>query len=230
MATSAPVPIATPRSAAASAGASLMPSPTIATTLPRACSSSTTPALSPGSTWARTRSGGIPTCAATARAVARWSPVTSQASMPAASRARTASADSGLTGSAIAIRPDRRAVDGHEDRRPPDGGLGLARRPSSAPRSMPRSARKRALPTSTEPPVDRRPAPPPAVASNASPPGKASPRSRAASEDRPRDRMLGARLDGRGQAQEVVRRRGRRRQRSPRRPACPASACRSCRG
>ena len=34
MATSAPVPMATPRSAWASAGASLMPSPTIATTEP----------------------------------------------------------------------------------------------------------------------------------------------------------------------------------------------------
>ena len=39
IATSVPLPIAMPRSACARAGASLMPSPTMATTLPRACSS-----------------------------------------------------------------------------------------------------------------------------------------------------------------------------------------------
>ena len=38
MATSVPVPMATPRSAWASAGASLMPSPTMATLRPAACS------------------------------------------------------------------------------------------------------------------------------------------------------------------------------------------------
>ena len=48
MATSAPAPIAMPRSACASAGASLTPSPTMATTSPRACSSRTFAALSAG--------------------------------------------------------------------------------------------------------------------------------------------------------------------------------------
>ena len=47
-ATSAPVPTATPRSAAASAGASLIPSPTIATTRPADLSSATIRALSAG--------------------------------------------------------------------------------------------------------------------------------------------------------------------------------------
>ena len=61
MATSVPVPIATPRSARASAGASLMPSPTIATTCPSACSAAIRSALPDGSTSARTWS--IPTCA-----------------------------------------------------------------------------------------------------------------------------------------------------------------------
>ena len=48
IATSVPVPIASPRSACASAGASLTPSPTIATTRPSACSRRTTSALSAG--------------------------------------------------------------------------------------------------------------------------------------------------------------------------------------
>ena len=53
MATSVPVAMAMPTSAAASAGASLMPSPTMATTLPSRAGA-TTSALSPGSTSART--------------------------------------------------------------------------------------------------------------------------------------------------------------------------------
>ena len=54
IATSVPVPIAMPRSAWASAGASLMPSPTIATTLPSACSAVTLAAFCSGSTSAST--------------------------------------------------------------------------------------------------------------------------------------------------------------------------------
>ena len=50
MATSVPVPIAMPRSACASAGASFTPSPTMATTSPLACKRRTSAALSPGST------------------------------------------------------------------------------------------------------------------------------------------------------------------------------------
>ena len=82
MATSAPVPIAMPRSAAASAGASLMPSPTIATMRPSACSRSTSAALSAGRTSARTRSAGCRPARRPPAAVAPPSPVTSQTSMP----------------------------------------------------------------------------------------------------------------------------------------------------
>src|SRR6266540_2831316 len=57
MATSVPVPIARPRSAWARAAASLTPSPTIATTLPSACSRLTTSTLSAGNTSAMTRPG-----------------------------------------------------------------------------------------------------------------------------------------------------------------------------
>ncbi len=229
MATSAPVPIATPRSAAARAGASLMPSPTMATTLPRARSSSTTPALSPGSTWARTRSGGIPTCAATARAVARWSPVTSQASMPAASRARTASADSGFTGSAIASSPAGRAVDGHEDRRPPVGCLDLAGRLQVAEVDA-ALGEEAGAPDEHEPPVDRRPGAAARGRLERSAAREGEPALARGQQDRPGDRMLGAGLDGRGQAKQVVGREVSRRAAPPRRRASPASACPSCPG
>ena len=105
MATSAPVPIATPRSARASAGASLMPSPTIATRRPSAWSRSIVASLSAGSTSAITWSAGMPTWRATASAVTRASPVSSHTSSPAARSSRTASADSALTGSAMAMTP-----------------------------------------------------------------------------------------------------------------------------
>ena len=55
MATSVPVPMAMPRSAGASAGASLMPSPTMATDPAIAWSARTRSALSPGRTSAMTR-------------------------------------------------------------------------------------------------------------------------------------------------------------------------------
>ena len=56
MATSVPAPMARPTSAVTSAGASLMPSPTMATLRPSFCRSATHLALSWGSTWAMTRS------------------------------------------------------------------------------------------------------------------------------------------------------------------------------
>ena len=80
MATSVPVPIARPRSAWASAGASLTPSPTMATTRPSACRRRTTSALSAGRTSAMTSS--MPTSAATARAVVSLSPVSSTGRRP----------------------------------------------------------------------------------------------------------------------------------------------------
>src|SRR6266571_5239816 len=53
MATSVPVPMAMPRSAWTRAGASLIPSPTMATTLPSCCSRRTSATLSSGRTSAR---------------------------------------------------------------------------------------------------------------------------------------------------------------------------------
>ena len=90
-ATSEPPPIATPRSAAARAGESLIPSPTIATRRPRARSSSTMLALSAGRTPPRARSAGSPIAAATVAVVASWSPEMSHVSTPARARSATAS-------------------------------------------------------------------------------------------------------------------------------------------
>ena len=98
MATSVPVPMARPRSAWASAGASLTPSPTIATTRPSACRRRTTSTLSAGRTSAMTSS--MPTSAATARAVVSLSPVSSTGRRPSAFSDAIASAELGLTVSA----------------------------------------------------------------------------------------------------------------------------------
>src|SRR3990170_1402277 len=69
LATSVPVPMAIPTSACARAGASLMPSPIIATRRPRSWSALTSRALSSGKTSASTRSS--PTCRPMASAVRR---------------------------------------------------------------------------------------------------------------------------------------------------------------
>ena len=103
MATSVPVPMAMPMSAWASAGASLMPSPTMATILPAACSSLTAWALRSGRTSASTWL--MPTWRAMASAVRRLSPVIMYTSSPRASRDRTAAAESGLRTSATPMIP-----------------------------------------------------------------------------------------------------------------------------
>jgi len=102
MATSVPVPIAMPRSACASAGASLTPSPTAATTSPRRWSSATTAALPSGITPATTSS--MPTSAATALATGSASPVIRIGRRPRRRSSATARALVGLTRSATAIR------------------------------------------------------------------------------------------------------------------------------
>mmetsp|Transcript_2 Transcript_2/g.8 ORF Transcript_2/g.8 Transcript_2/m.8 type:complete len:204 (-) Transcript_2:1145-1756(-) len=73
-------PIAMPTSAWANAGESLIPSPTIATTLPSACKLLTFSSLELGSASAITYSFGKPKFSATAAAVRELSPVTSQTS------------------------------------------------------------------------------------------------------------------------------------------------------
>src|SRR6266511_2184512 len=158
MATSVPVPIARPRSAWARAAASLTPSPTIATTLPSACSRLTTSTLSAGNTSAMTRPGAsalpagssvMPTSAATARATVELSPVSSTGVRPSARSSATAWRLVGLTASATASTP----------RAAPSQPTATAVRPAacaaaiacarSAGRSGTRSASSRARPTYT---------------------------------------------------------------------------------
>src|SRR5215208_174540 len=103
IATSVPVPMATPTSALARAGASLMPSPTIATTLPSTCSLRISFSLSSGTTSASTRS--MPSSPATDSAVRPLSPVSMTTSSPIRRSRSTASLDSSRTTSATATRP-----------------------------------------------------------------------------------------------------------------------------
>ncbi|MOA30136.1 hypothetical protein D3C78_1511970 [compost metagenome] len=90
-----------PISASASAGASLMPSPTEASTLPPARISWIAFTLPSGSTSATTRE--MPTCRAIALAVRALSPVTMATSMPIACSALMAATLDGFSGSATAI-------------------------------------------------------------------------------------------------------------------------------
>ena len=92
-------------SARVKAGASLMPSPTIMTDSPLACSLRTMRSLSAGSTPAVTASAGNPTALATARAVRSLSPVTIRTLMPRSRNAFTAARLSGFTRSANAKIP-----------------------------------------------------------------------------------------------------------------------------
>ena len=124
IAASVPVPMASPRSAWASAAASLTPSPTMATTLPSACSRLTTSTLSAGSTSAITSS--MPTSAATVRATASLSPVSSTGVEPEGAQPRDRLG---------AGRLDRVGHDQHRARLavPADRDGGTARRPAPAP-------------------------------------------------------------------------------------------------
>ncbi len=158
-----PLPIATPRSARASAGASLIPSPTIATTCPARWISATTSALSAGSIPARTRSGAMPTASATTRAAASASPETSQISIPP--RAGRARRRLPLDGSDRRSRRPRRA-DRRSRRRP-------SRRPGTArvdpgPIAIPCSSSRRRLPTTITRPSTIALTPRPGNASNPS--------------------------------------------------------------
>ena len=103
IATSVPVPIAMPTSAWASAGASLMPSPAMATLRPSFCRSRTTSNFFSGKTSASNSS--MPRLLATASAVARLSPVSMTRRIPSVLRLRTACTAKGLTGSAMPISP-----------------------------------------------------------------------------------------------------------------------------
>ena len=103
MATSVPAPTAIPTSAWESAGASFIPSPTIATRFWAIWRSLTSRSLSPGFIPERTLS--MPSSDAMASAAALPSPVAIMTSMPSSLRERTAPALSGLRGSDISTEP-----------------------------------------------------------------------------------------------------------------------------
>ncbi len=104
MATSVPAPMARPTSDRARAGASLMPSPTMATFLPWACNSAMTFSLSWGSTSATTSVK--ESSFAIALAVRRLSPVSMTTSSPSSRMALMAAAEVGFTISATATSPN----------------------------------------------------------------------------------------------------------------------------
>mmetsp|Transcript_3329 Transcript_3329/g.11702 ORF Transcript_3329/g.11702 Transcript_3329/m.11702 type:complete len:215 (-) Transcript_3329:1545-2189(-) len=103
IAMSVPAPMAMPTSAVASAGESLMPSPTMATTMPRDCSCLTLSTFCVGRTSANTCV--IPTLAATAAAVYLLSPVTIHTSTPLRWSSLTVQNASFLTESWITAMP-----------------------------------------------------------------------------------------------------------------------------
>ena len=198
IATSVPVPIAMPTSACASAGASLMPSPAMATTRPSACSRRTTSRFCVRQHLARSPRR-CRASRATALAVAALSPVSitiAQARRRAA--ARIASGVDALIGSATPTSPASVAVDGDEHDRLPvarsaSAALGERRR-SSTPWSLhqrgvaeqrPRGRRRR----------PRRPCP--VTDSKLVGGGTATPALRAPADDRRGQRMLAALLERR---------------------------------
>src|SRR6266542_2965830 len=124
MATSVPAPMAIPRSAAARAGASFTPSPTMATLVPGFCSPAILLAFSPGSTSAITVR--TPSCPAIRRAVASLSPVSMTTSTPASASVETAAARGGPGGVGDADQRGRAPVDGHAHDGPPGRGHLLA--------------------------------------------------------------------------------------------------------
>ena len=110
-----PVFIATPTSAWASAGASLVPSPHIATSLPLACSSRISLSLASGVAWARKSS--TPASAAIAAAVSGLSPVIITVRMPIRRSSAKRSRMPPLTMSLSWMTPSSAAVVGHGQRR-----------------------------------------------------------------------------------------------------------------
>jgi len=157
MATSVPAPMAIPTSARASAGASLMPSPTMAT-LPVSASSRTCASLPSGRTPATTAS--VPTCCWMAEAVRSLSPVSMTVRTPIARSSEIAPALVGFTWSAMAIRPSSCPPHAKKSGVLPSSAR-LSARCSRLPSSMPASRIIAALPPSASAPsvVPARPRP-----------------------------------------------------------------------
>src|SRR5215207_4750910 len=150
MATSVPVPIAIPTSAAASAGASFTPSPAMATTRPAVLYRCTTALFWSGRTSASTSS--IPRRRATALAVVQLSPVSMTTRMASALRPARASGVEAFTGSAMAMAPATFPSTPAKMAVAPSA-RSLSACSARADTSMPCSFRKEALPSTIMPTV-----------------------------------------------------------------------------
>ena len=204
IATSVPAPIAMPTSARASAGASLTPSPTIATRRPASWSPRTFASLSSGSTSAKTSS--MPT--SRADRVGDLPRVAGDHRHPQSAvvqRARPPRVTRGAARPRAPVRPAPRLprTTCRTDAPRRLNSLGALAR-------APRAARHRAR--AGAPARRRRRRRRPRVASHAAPGHRpeaargrhSTPRSLARRGDRARDRMLGLLLDGAGQAEQPV--------------------------
>mmetsp|Transcript_10644 Transcript_10644/g.26463 ORF Transcript_10644/g.26463 Transcript_10644/m.26463 type:complete len:222 (+) Transcript_10644:902-1567(+) len=170
MAISVPERTAMPTSACASAGASLTPSPTIATTRPSPCSLRTRSAFSAGLTSAATQCGGIAASSATARAARDVSPLIMYTSSPCARSCSTTARASGLSASLSRTMPSSRK------RAPPPRGARATRTiewpaashsvARAASRGQSCAAIQPRLPTSTLHPSTSHSSPSPAAAVN----------------------------------------------------------------
>ena len=196
IAMSVPVPSASPRSACASAGASLTPSPTIATTLPARLEPLDLAAPCRPERRRRASARSRPR-RRPARARARLSPVSRTGSRPSARSSRTAWALVGLTASA-SVRAARGSPSHATSIASPAAGRPRPRGPSTSP-STPTPGRLR----------------------NPATGGSAPSSARAAAATARADRMLGGRLDRTGEPQHLGA--GARRRAAPRRRAraCP---------
>ena len=177
IATSVPVPIAMPTSALANAGASLMPSPAIATTRPSRCNFSTSASLSAGLTSPCTSS--MPRRTAIALAVVMPSPVAMMIRRPAALSVARASGVLALTGSDTASKPWSRPSTARYMT------LAPSRRKASAcgtrlSTAIPACCISTVLPSASERPATLPRTPMPEPDSKSVAPSSASPRSRAA--------------------------------------------------
>ena len=163
MAISVPAPRAKPTLAAANAGASLIPSPTMPTTRPAAVISSTIFAFSSGCTPPRASS--IPTDSATRRTTACASPDSTVARTPMSRSASMAAAAVSRMGSLMPIMPSRRLASATKTTVVPSvsQSRASAREASSMTTCL---ATNSALPTQTRVPFTTPRAPKPGTASN----------------------------------------------------------------
>mmetsp|Transcript_12737 Transcript_12737/g.44242 ORF Transcript_12737/g.44242 Transcript_12737/m.44242 type:complete len:356 (+) Transcript_12737:314-1381(+) len=195
MATSVPAPTAIPTSAAASAGASFTPSPTMATHVgcppseAGRCSSRMASALPAGGTSACTCL--MPTSSPTARAVRQLSPLTMWHSTPILPSAATTPPASGLMASEtakVATSSPPTASDTHVLARP---SISSRNASASGGSWAPHSAISARLPTATDSAPTAQRMPLPGTASKPAASGPARPRTHDASVSAPPDARLG---------------------------------------